>query len=164
MNLKECLVSQLETARHYSDGLLQAFQTPQQWLLQVHPQANHPLWFAGHMATVDNFFISLIDPAQAKPLPGYQEKFGPGSHPTNRAEDYPDPQEVVACMRERRDTLLSILKSLPEEKLSTPTPAGTPSFLKDWESIFRMASWHEGIHSGQVAVAHRSLGHKPIVP
>jgi hypothetical protein len=115
------------------------------------------------MAVVDNFLISLIDPAQANSRDGYQEKFGPGSQPTGNAADYPDPQEVLAYMRDRRDTLVSILQGLDDEDLRTRTPPGTPEFLKDWESIFRMASWHEGLHSGQVSVAHRALGNKSII-
>lgn len=163
MDLKQCLQSQLVTARGYSERLLSAFHSPEEWTHQVHPHANHPLWFAGHMAVFDNFLIGLIDAGQKRDIAGYQEKFGPGSQPTNRPADYPPAEEVLAYMRERRAALLSLLESLSEADLARPTPPGTPDFLKDWGSIFKTASWHEGVHSGQVSVARRALGHDPLV-
>ncbi len=164
VDLKECLQEQLEAARAFSETLLSSFKTPEQWTHQVHAQANHALWFAGHMTVVDNFLISLIAPDKVAELPGYSEKFGPGSTPVNDPAAYPSTAEVLAAMRERRETLLSILAGLKKEDLDRPTPAGTPEFLRDWGSIFRTASWHEGVHSGQVAVARRALGHKPLFP
>lgn len=163
MGLKKSLQAQLQASRHYSEGLLKDFQTPEQWLHQVHPKANHPLWFAGHMAVTDNFFLSAIAPEKSSLPAGFVEKFGPGSQPTTNPADYPSPEEVVRVMRERREVLASLLAGLSEEDLERPTPAGTPDFLRDWGSVFRVAAWHEAIHSGQLAVCHRALGNSPII-
>jgi hypothetical protein len=163
MPLKDRLDTRLRAARKFSEALLANFQTPEQWTHQVHPKANHALWFAGHMGVTDNFFLSVLDRAKCRELPGYGEKFGIGSQPTNDPQAYPPVEEVLAYMRDRRQALLSALVSLGEEDLSRPTPQGTPDFLPDVASVFEAAVWHEGIHSGQVSVAHRALGNKPLM-
>lgn len=159
---KSRLRQQLEQAREYSENLLAAFATPEQWLHQVHPRANHPLWFAGHMAVTDNFLISLIDRSATRDLAGYAERFGIGSEPSPRGEDYPPVPEVLSVMRERREALLGLLDRLSEEDLGRGTPKGAPDFIPDVGTAFQTAAWHEGLHSGQVAVAHRALGHSPL--
>src|SRR5262245_29582142 len=89
MSTKECLTRQLTAARKVTERLLADFQTPDQWTKQVASQCNHALWFAGHMAHTDNFMISILEPAQAQRIDGFAEKFGTGSVPSPKPEDYP---------------------------------------------------------------------------
>jgi hypothetical protein len=163
VSLKNCLQHGLASARKFSEGMLNNFHTPEQWLHQVHPQANHALWFAGHMGVTDNFFLSIVAPDKAREEPGYREKFGMGSHPTPKASDYPPVEQVLSYMRDRRQTLLSALAAMSEADLSQPTPQGTPDFLSNMASVFETAIWHEGLHSGQVSMAHRALGNPPLM-
>ncbi len=164
MNIKERLKRQLLQARQLSEQLLADFRKPEHWVYQVHENCNHALWFAGHMAHVDNFFISLVAPAKAISLPPlYSERFGMGSQPTGSLADYPPPSDVVARMRERRESLLAVLDSLTEEDLSKPSPEGAPAFLADFGSVFEMAIWHEGLHSGQLSSSRRALGFGPVM-
>ena len=162
MSQKERLQRQLVRVRQNSERLLADFRTPDEWTFQVHPNCNHALWFAGHMATSDNFFLSLVAPEMSRPLPEFQAKFGMGSQPTNQPEEYPAPESVLQAMRERRETLLSVLDRLSDDDLAKKTPSGAPEFLPDVASVFELAIWHEGQHSGQVSVARRALGHKPL--
>ena len=162
MSQKDRLKRQLVSVRQNSERLLADFQTPYQWTFQVHPNCNHALWFAGHMATSDNFFLSLVAPEKSQKLPDFQAKFGMGSQPTNQPAEYPDPESVLGTMRERRQTLLEVLESLSDDDLAKKTPSGAPDFLPDVASVFELAIWHEGQHSGQVSVARRALGHKPL--
>jgi hypothetical protein len=162
MSVKQRLQCQLKRARDYSEGLLASFKSPQEWLHQVHPNANHALWFAGHMATSDNFFVSLLAPDRAESNERFQKCFGVGSQPTANAADYPAPEEVLAKMHDRRQQLLQILEGLSDDDLSQRLPQGAPDFLSDKASVFEMAIWHEGLHSGQVSVARRSLGKPPL--
>jgi len=162
MTLKERLLRQLKTTREMSERLLADFKTPEQWTFQVHPTCNHALWFAGHMATSDNFFLSLIAPEKKKEMPDFQTKFGMGSQPTNRPAAYPQPESVLATMRERRGALLAALEGMGDEDLAKKTPDGAPDFLPDVGSVFELAIWHEGRHSGQLSVARRALGHEPL--
>ncbi len=163
MSLKAWLRSGLTKAREVTEGSLAAFKTPQQWTHQVHDKANHALWFAGHIAVVDNFMVSLLAPERALALPGYDEKFGMGSTPTPDPDDYPPPDEVLAAMRERREALLGVLDELDEADFDKPTPEGTPDFLPTYGSVFQLDAWHEGFHLGQVSVAARALGTPPRV-
>jgi uncharacterized damage-inducible protein DinB len=163
VELKQRLERQLNLIRGMSRSLLAAFKTPQEWTYQVHDQANHALWFAGHVGTVDNFMISLLDPARAIQKPGYREKFGMGSRPTSDPADYPPPEEVVAFMEERRQAVLAILAELNQEALSRPTPEDAPKIMPDVGAIFEAAVWHEALHAGQVTVARRALGQAPMV-
>jgi len=162
MNLKPRLESQLKQSRDFSEGLLTAFESPEQWTRQLFPGANHALWFAGHMSLVDNFIISLLAPEKAQEKPGFSEKFGMGSKPTGTPADYPPPAEVLAHMRERRQALLGILAGLSEQDLEKPKKPGGPPFLTDIGSYFEMAIWHEGMHSGQVTMTRRALGNAPV--
>ena len=85
-----------------------------------------------------------------------------GSRPSNELSDYPATDEVLARMREQRETLLAVLDSLNEEDLGKPTPEGAPDFLGDYGSVFEMAIWHEGLHSGQLSSSRRALGYEPV--
>jgi uncharacterized damage-inducible protein DinB len=162
MALKQRLQRQLVNMRQMSERLLADFKTPSEWTFQVHPACNHALWFAGHMATSDNFFLSLVAPDNAKQLPDFQTKFGMGSQPTSDPAAYPPPESVLATMRERRQALLDVLEPMSDEDLARKTPAGAPEFLPDVASVFELAVWHEGQHNGQLSVARRALGHKPL--
>jgi hypothetical protein len=162
MTPKEKLKILLERARGASERMLADFKTPEDWTHQVCPGANHALWFAGHMAAVDNFFVSILAPDKKVELPGYQEKFGMGSTPLGDPAAYPPPEEVLAQMKDRRQVLMSVLDSTPDEVLDNPPPPGAPDFMKDIGSTYEMLAWHEGIHTGQLSVARRALGHQPI--
>lgn len=162
MAFKERLQRQLVAARDLSEGLLRDFRSPEDWTRQIHACSNHALWFAGHMGHVDNFFISLLVPEKAYESPDFATRFGMGSQPSSNPADYPPVEEVLAYMRERRALLLSILDQIPDQELGERLPAGTPDFLSDKGSVFEMAIWHEGVHSGQLSVARRALGHGPL--
>jgi len=162
MALKERLAKNLVKMRQMSERMLADFHTPEEWVHQVHPGCNHALWFAGHMAQLDNFFISLVAPDRVKQLDEFPAKFGMGSQPTNRPADYPPADSVVETMRERRGVLLDVLDSLTDDDLVKKLPPGTPDFLSDVGSVFEMAIWHEGQHRGQISVVRRALGHKPL--
>jgi hypothetical protein len=163
MSAKQRLKKQLEAARDYSRALLADFKTPEEWTRQVHPNANHALWFAGHMAVSDNFFVSHIAPEKTVKRPEFEKAFGTGSQPTSNPADYPPPEDVLEFMNERRRTLMGVLEALDERELEQPLPKGTPDFLPDVGSVFETAVWHEGLHSGQLSVCRRAMGHKPVL-
>lgn len=163
MSDRSCLARQLTQARQYTERLLADFKTPEEWVNQAHPRANHALWLAGHMGVSDNFFISTIVPERSVARPDFQEKFGPGSQPTNRPEDYPPASEALAYMRDRRAVLLELFEHMTDEDLERPMPKGTPDFLPTYGSIFQMVVWHEGLHSGQISVTRRAMGMPPVM-
>lgn len=156
------LKSQLQRARKLSEDFLASFQTPEEWTHQVYPGVNHALWFAGHMAMADNYFVSLVSPQRAIDLARFDPLFGIKSKASGQPADYPPPAEVLAIMRDRRVAFLAALDELTDEQLAGPVPQ--PSLLfTDLASVFELAIWHEGLHSGQVSIARRSLGHEPVL-
>ena len=112
-SLKETIERQLANSRNYTEGLLSGFKTPEDWTHQVHPEANHAMWFAGHIAGADNYFITVLG-GQPRVPEGYKEKFGMGSKPLPRPSDYPPASEVLDYLRERRQTLLKLLATKSE--------------------------------------------------
>jgi len=163
MSQKDGLKRQLRRVREVTDQLIADFTTLEQWVYQVHSNCNHALWFVGHMATTDNFLLSMVAPERTGLPDGFQAKFGVGSQPSSNPADYPPPEEVVAVMRDRRQALLGVLDELSEEDLARATPPGTPDFLPDFGSVFEMAVWHEGLHAGQLTVVRRALGFPPVM-
>lgn len=163
MVLQELLENELRKTRGFTKQLLSTFRTPEEWTFQVHPQANHALWFAGHMGHSDNFFISLLDRSAVRDRPEFGERFGMGSQPTSEANQYPPVEEVLEYLDERREKLIELLRGMTEERLHAETPPGTPPFLPDYASFFRTAAWHETMHAGQLTVARKALGHPPIM-
>lgn len=167
MRHKERLRFELQSARWFTEHLLERFATTGQWLHQLDPRAYHALWCAGHIALVENFAIQVLDPRRALEKPRFREKFAVGTCPTSDPADYPSPEEVLAYLRERRATLHELLDPLEDEDLGKPAPPGSPRFVPDLGSIFHIAAWHEAMHSGQVNTLHRALevvppGHRPV--
>lgn len=162
MSLADRILRQLDQIRDTSEKMLAAFQTPEDWTYQVVPATNHALWFAGHMATADNYFISRIAPERAKKLDDWDKLFGMGSKPTNNPDDYPPAAEVLDVMRERREVLLDLLRGRSDAELAGPPVSGASDFWPDLGSIFEMVTWHETLHLGQVTVCRRALGHRPL--
>ena len=163
MSRKERIKTLLQVSRSTSEKMLADFKTPKEWTFQVHPDANHALWFAGHMASTDNFFLSWFAPEKSQDLPGYKEKFGMGSKPVCDPAAYPPAADVLAVMRERRQTLLALLDRLSDADLEKPKPKGGPEFMSDVGSVFEFIPWHEGLHTGQISIARRALGHSPLM-
>jgi uncharacterized damage-inducible protein DinB len=162
MTLADRLLRQLKQIRDFSEKVLAAFQTPKDWTRQVAPGTNNAMWFAGHMAMSDNFFISKVDPKRAKKFEGWDKLFGMGSKPTGDPDDYPPVAEVHDAMRERRGVLVELLRGRSDAELNGPPPTGASDFLPDMASIFEMAVWHESLHVGQVTMVRRAMGHRPV--
>lgn len=162
MRLAERLTNQMKQSRDFCEKLLEPFKTPEDWTHQVSPGTNHALWFAGHMATADNFFIGMIDPSKKRDLDDWSKHFGMGSQPTSDPDDYPPVAEVLDAMRERRGVLLGLLGKMSDVELEKPTPPDVAGFCADYGSIFEMATWHEGLHAGQITMVRRAQGHKPV--
>lgn len=163
MQLRERLTTMINGARSYSESLLASFKSPADWTYQLFPGANHALWFAGHMGVTDDFFLNTVSPGTSKIPEGYSALFGMGSTPSPKLEDYPPVDVVLAFMRERRKALAEQILAMSNGQLASKLPAGSPDFFTDFSSVFEMATWHEGMHSGQLSMTRRALGHPPIM-
>jgi uncharacterized damage-inducible protein DinB len=163
MTRKEFIKESLKFSRGFTNQLLDKFESESDWLYQVHPEANHALWCAGHLALTDEFFIGMLAPDKAADRSEAERLFGMGSKPVNDAAAYPKPAAVRKSLNDAREKLLAVLDGMSETDLDKPTPEGAPEFLPTVESVFRLAMFHEGIHAGQATVANRGLGHASVV-
>jgi uncharacterized damage-inducible protein DinB len=167
MEVREHARHALTFSRRLTSGLLAAFKTPEDWVFQIHPKANHALWIAAHIALADNSFIARFRPVLANKPDGWDPLFWQASEPKADATLYPAADEVMAYFNERRATLLKVFDELTDDELSAPAPplgaksplAGAPNMAHS----FLFISQHEALHAGQLTVAHRALGHAPLI-
>lgn len=167
MEIRDHARHALAFSRRLTSGLLASFKKPEDWVFQIHPKANHALWIAAHIALADNSFIGRFRPDQANKPQGWDELFWQSSEPKTDATLYPPADQVLAYFHERRLTLLQLIDEATDEQLSAPAPpAGAKSTLAGAPNIahsFIFISQHEALHAGQLTVAHRALGHAPII-
>jgi uncharacterized damage-inducible protein DinB len=166
MDLKAHAFSSLKLARRLTSAMLSDFNTLNDWVYQAHPQANHALWIIGHLGMADNAFITKFRPKLGDEPSGWKDKFWFGSQPIADVKHYPPIDEVLEFFDGRREVLLEVLTDLSMEELSEPAPpaeaqspiAGAPNIGQ----VFFFIAYHEGMHSGQLSIARRGLGHEPL--
>ena len=166
MDLKAHAFSSLNLARRITNSFLEDFRTKSEWLAQSHPGTNHALWITGHLALADNMFASKFRPEVCHKPDDWEKLFWFGSTVTGEFVRYPEPDAVKQYFDERREVLLSVLRDLSQKELSQPAPpaevrspiAGAPNIGQ----AFFFIAYHEGMHSGQLSVIRRGLGHVPL--
>lgn len=126
------------------------------------PGGNHALWVAGHLARSDDDFLTVLSGSKSPLPPKWKELFGTGSKPMASAADYPDLKEILAALSERRQALVTWLKSLDEAKLRSPLPEDWRDFAPTHAALATSIVWHEGVHAGQLTSIRKALGLKPI--
>jgi hypothetical protein len=129
-----------------------------QWCLQTVPGANHTLWTAGHLVTVDDMFLTHVGRQPSHCPEGWRELFGTGSRPAPDLAAYPAPAEVERQLAEIRERFLSWFRSLSEEELLAPVPEGFGRYARNVAEVAPSVAWHEAWHVGQLNLVRRSLG------
>jgi len=165
MDFKAHAKYMLEKARWMTEQMLESFTSEDDWFYQSHEKANHAMWIVGHLALADNMFASKFREATASKPAGFDELFWFGSELQDDRSKYPSKEEVLAYFRDRRDNLMKVVDELSEEELSAAGPgaeemspiAGAPSIGQ----LLIFAAYHEGMHTGQLSVAHRGIGQGP---
>lgn len=128
---------------------------------QPFPGANHALWTLGHLATADEYFLDKIG---SKPTTRFKElegKFFMKSTPSPNMRDYPPFEELQTYFRDARERLLAYFRSLSPQQLTEPLDSQSKQFAPDRATLMRSIAWHEGFHTGQLAVIRKSLGITP---
>lgn len=161
MQWKERVKRALQHTRGFTDRVLGEFAMAEDWIRRPAEGGNHALWIAGHLGYATNGFIGWVDPSRKVERDDYVTLFGKGSVPQDELSAYPPPGDVQAFLSERGTVLLELLDQCTDADLARPVSQG-PAFMDDVGAVFQMAIWHESLHSGQLAVIHRMLGHLPI--
>lgn len=163
MSIKANIIYSLNQSRRMLDGLIEAMNSRDDWMFQVHPKANHPLWVVGHLALADNMFITRLNEEQGNKPAGWDDLFWFGSEISGDSSLYPETEAVVDYCRERRAKLLETIEGLTDEFLASPTPdEGMFAEAPNMAQMLIFISYHEGIHCGQFTIAHRGLGFDPM--
>lgn len=132
--------------------------TPRQWLHQVAPGANHPMFNLGHLVTCDGNFL-LAAGRRASPVPeSYGPLFDGGSTPGADASAYPQPAELLQVAEQTRAALVEQLQSLSGEQLLAPiAEPRLANLLPSLAHLPGFISMHEGTHAGQILIARKAL-------
>jgi hypothetical protein len=128
---------------------------------QPFPGANHAMWTMGHLATADEYFLQKVGNRPVTCFNELQGAFFMKSSPTPNMKDYPPFEELTAYFRDARERLLSYFGSLSPTQLTEPLGGDSRSFAPDRGTLMRSIAWHEGVHTGQLAVIRKSLGLTP---
>lgn len=167
MELTKHAKHSLSLSRKMAEQMLSAFQTEDDWHYRPFARANPAIWIVAHLGLADNAFASVFRPAVDSKPAGWDELFWFGSQMTDDRSLYPDAATVLDYYRDRRETFLSVLDELTPSDIEQPAPAadqrspiaGAPN-LGSW---LLFALWHEGLHTGQLSICHRGLGHAPLI-
>lgn len=133
--------------------------TPDQWLHQVAPGANHPMFNFGHIVSCDGAFL-LAAGGPKSPVPdSYGPLFDASSAPVAEAGAYPEPAALLQVADRAREALEKHLQSLSGEQLLGPVAEPR---LKDLipclAHLPNFITMHEGTHAGQILIARKAMG------
>lgn len=118
----------------------------------------HTLWVLGHLAYIEGLVGQRFVMGKANPLSDWEATFD-GDGVSERLEDYPPFDEVLAKCREMREATLCTLGSLSEEDLdraSARAPDGHADTFGTYRLCFQFLSDHWYMHRGQLAGARRA--------
>ncbi len=157
----------LNRARSITNTMLESFETREHWLYQVHPGANHAYWIVAHLALADNLFATTFAPGTGHKPDGWDELFWVGSQVRSDGAGYPSLEELKSYFADRRQNLLAVIEDVTDEQLAAPAPepgarspiAGAPNMGQ----LLLFAPQHEFLHTGQLSVTRRALGHTPLI-
>lgn len=174
----------LKTARRMTLGLLDGF-TGAAWLHQPIPTGQHALWIVGHLALADDWGLLSVGrpPRQLAP---YDAFFSSGGGESDQGEGsgessgesgrtastatmpaapiipdpaaYPPIEEVLHNFHQANERFLAALALVTEHDLARPTSGPISDFAPDLGTLLSSHIWHEGFHTGQLALIRRSLG------
>lgn len=133
--------------------------TPQQWLHQVAPGANHPMFNFGHIVASDGGFLLAAGGRRSRVPESYGPLFDGGSQPHTDAARYPPPAELLQIAEGARADLVAQFKALSGEQLLAPLEDPPLSnLLPNLAHLPGFISMHEGTHAGQILIARKALG------
>jgi len=130
------------------------------WCLQPVADANHAMWITGHLAAIDDFFLVNVGGRTSALPAGWTALFATGSKPVADLDAYPAPEVLMQQLAARREDLKSWFRSLGEEELLSPLPAGM-RFAANLAELMPSVAWHEAWHGGQLSLVRKALGLAP---
>ncbi len=137
-------------------GLLQQIEG-NQWFAQVVPGGQHALWIAGHFAVADDLGLRSVG-VERRFLEEFDGVFGGSAPVTGDAGAYPDVPRVLRCVEEAHERFIGALERVTEADLARESSGAISEFAPDLGTLVSAHVWHEGFHTGQLALIRRGLG------
>ncbi|HEY7156913.1 MAG TPA: DinB family protein [Gemmataceae bacterium] len=165
MSRLQLAIEQIVFARNYTIRLLD--QTPAaDWFRQPPAGVSHIAWQVGHLAFSQyRMALERIRGTRAEDADLLSEEFlrhfGRDSVPDADASKYPEAAEIRAVFDRVHQQTLRELQGLDEGELDKPILKPHPLVkTKLWALLW--CAQHEGVHTGQIGLLRRQLGHPPL--
>src|SRR5688572_13870056 len=141
-NTKKVLIDTLEFVHQMTRGLLTGF--PHEHLTHRAGVTDNPvIWSVGHLASVNDWFASLIDgkpvefPAEWNTACGYK------STPSGDAAAYPEFATLNAALERAHARLIGAVRAQSSEDLAKPAQAESHGLAPTRADAAARAAWHE---------------------
>lgn len=137
------------------------------WFRMPEGCPSHIAWQVGHLALAearlvvnraggrDFFADGLMDES-------YLTLFGRTSPADGNAAKYPSADEIRRVLDRVHAAALQTLESLSDDDLETHSPGPEHRFCRTKFDFIRWCSHHEFLHTGQIGLIRRLLGHAPV--
>ena len=129
------------------------------------PGGNHTLWSLGHLAYIEGG-IPRILLGEPNPVEHWAPLFTMGTQPKSDASAYPPFDEILKTYRELRARNLKLLEEIGEaglDRVPADVPPGFENEMKTFGQTLLLICLHNMVHYGQIAVARRAAGKKPLI-
>jgi hypothetical protein len=156
------LIDTIQFVQKITRDLVEGFPA-EHVLVRPCPTDNPVIWNVGHLASVNDWFASLIDGRAAEFPRAWQGVVGYMSTPGASAEGYPSYEDLLASLWRGHARLLEAVKRQSAEELGLPTQADSHGLAPTRADAAARAAWHEGWHGGQIAGIRKSLGLKNVM-
>jgi hypothetical protein len=158
-------LERIKFSREYSLRMLELI--PQsEWFRMPAPSVTHIGWQVGHLAMAE-YRLAIERIRGPRPdddnliSPEFLKLFGKGSVPDPDASRYPSPSDIRGVLDRVHTQAMRELPELPEAEWDA-APVKPHSLAKTkFECLFWCAH-HEMLHTGQMGLVRRLLGHAPM--
>jgi len=166
MNRVIGFVDALVFARGYTLALLDTFRESD-WFAMPAGCPTHVAWQVGHLAMAEaRLVVERIGGRRVVEegvLPaGYLKLFGRESVPDPKPVRHPSPAEIRGVFDRVHETALRTLRDTADADLETLVPGSPHRFCRTKLDFARWVSAHEMLHTGQIGLIRRMLGHKQV--
>ena len=152
-------------ARNYTVELIDTI--PQaEWFTMPAGCPSNVAWQVGHLATAEARLVLLRACGRDAEAEGLPAAYIPLFLRTMVVEPdpakYPSAQEIRAVFDRIHEASLRALKDLSDNDLDAVVEGAQHRFCRTRFDFLRWCSHHEFLHTGQIGLIRRMLGHKPV--
>lgn len=160
---KDVVVAQLQTGRFLIEKFTEDLSDAE-YFIQPVEGANHTGWILGHIATSEDWAVSVIAGTGQRIPQAMHELFGSKSSCITDASKYPSRKQIDELFRDARARTGEALDTFDESKWNDPSPEAVPrDFFPTLGSLWGMQGAHQFWHIGQLTVCRVALKKKRVL-